>query len=273
MQLVPSRRAAGFVTSLASLGRRSRARTDAATPLPREEVVRLLEAHRASETVPEPPDFSLLVRRQLECEQRQRHRLRPALQAGAVALAAAALAVAVVPQARTATLRFLGIGGVRIERIDHLPQVSRRPPSLGRRTTFEAAARRVSFHVLLPDGRAPDSVFYAPDPPGGRVTLVYGDVARPRLLVTEFEGSHLGPEILKRAPYRVPVERVRVGGYGGIWVGGRHSFAFLDTRGMTRGEDTRLAGRTLAWQRGPLTLRVEGGFDKDGAIDLARTFH
>jgi hypothetical protein len=116
-------------------------------------------------------------------------------------------------------------------------------------------------------------IFYGSDPPGGQVTLVYGSLERPRLLVTEFLGMRVEGVFDKKAGRRTAVEQVRVGGGPGIWLGGaKHQFSFLDEGGMTRAYETRLAGNTLVWERGGLTLRLEGDLSKPAAIRLAESF-
>ena len=68
------------------------------------------------------------------------------------------------------------------------------------------------------------------------------------------------------------VEQVTVGGEPGYWFSGEpHFFAYRDAAGTLREEQTRLAGNTLIWQRGDLTLRLEGELPKEEAIRIAES--
>ena len=44
---------------------------------------------------------------------------------------------------------------------------------------------------------------------------------------------------------------------------------FLDANGVLRDETLRLAGNTLLWEQGDLTLRMELGGDKEAALRMA----
>jgi hypothetical protein len=64
---------------------------------------------------------------------------------------------------------------------------------------------------------------------------------------------------------------VTVDGERGVWITGKpHGFGFVDARGRAWFERLRLAGDTLLWQRGPLTLRLEGALSKAAALRVAR---
>jgi hypothetical protein len=237
----------------------------------------LVELGRTMREPPAPP-AARRAASQLRREQ-VRPRRRRARGGVGIALACAAVgvaAVAAVPQARTSILDFFHLGGVSVERVDKLPPVSPRGPlAPGTETTLARARARLPFRVLVPeDDRTPSHViYYGADPPGGQVSLVYGSLERPRLLVTEFLGTKLEGVFSKQAGRRTVVERVRVDGAPGIWLGGaKHAFSFLDRSGTTRSWETRLAGNTLVWERHGLTLRLEGDLTKAEAIRLAESF-
>jgi hypothetical protein len=120
-------------------------------------------------------------------------------------------------------------------------------------------------------------VYVSQDVPGGRVDLLY----RPRpglpvspftdagLLITEFRAE---PMIEKIAKSTTAVEHVTVAGEVGYWFAGSpHSFAYLDRQGALREETSRLAGSTLVWTHGDLTLRLEGQLSKGEAMRIAAT--
>jgi hypothetical protein len=116
-------------------------------------------------------------------------------------------------------------------------------------------------------------------PAGGRVDLVYrarsGLPASPftdaGLLITEFRGQPT-PEFLKKVAVMGVVKEVTVGGQPGYWFSGEpHFFTYQDARGNLREEQTRLAGNTLIWQRGDLTLRLEGELSQEEALRIAES--
>jgi hypothetical protein len=207
-------------------------------------------------------------------------------------LAAALLAAAVLvasPGTREAVARRLGLRGVGVELGGPPPPtVTTRPGErldlgLGERVTLEEARRRVDFPVLVPGApgfRQPAAVFVNQAvPPGGRVDMVYR--ARPGLpaspftdvglLVTEFRGQP-SPLFLKKVAVAGMVEEVTVGGQPGYWFSGEpHFFTYEDAGGNVREERTRLAGNTLIWQRGDLTLRLEGEISRQQALAIAES--
>src|SRR6476619_3983386 len=101
---------------------------------------------------PATPDLAAAVRPRLE--RRRQLPGRPLAIALAVLVLALAAALA-VPSARSAILRFLGIEGVTVQRVDKLPQAAPLG-TLGDRITMAAARRRLGFRPLLPDGERPD---------------------------------------------------------------------------------------------------------------------
>jgi len=209
--------------------------------------------------------------------------------AGLVAVLLAAAVLVASPGTREAVARRLGLRGVGVELGGPPPPtVTTRPGErldlgLGERATLEEARRRVGFPVLVPGAagfRQPAAVFVNGNmPPGGRVDLVYR--ARPGLpaspftdaglLVTEFRGQP-SPDFLKKVAVLGMVEEVTVGGEPGYWFSGEpHFFTYQDARGEVREERTRLAGNTLIWQRGDLTLRLEGEITKQEALAVAES--
>jgi hypothetical protein len=209
--------------------------------------------------------------------------------AGLVAVLLAAAVLVASPGTREAVARRLGLRGVGVEfGGPPPPTVTTRPGErldlgLGQRVTLGEARRRVGFPVLVPGVagfRQPTAVYVNQAVPvGGRVDLVYR--ARPGLpaspftdvglLVTEFRGRPT-PDFIKKVARAGLVEEVTVGGQPGYWFSGEpHFFTYLDASGQFRDEQTRLAGNTLIWQRGDLTLRIEGQISKQAALSLAES--
>jgi hypothetical protein len=180
----------------------------------------------------------------------KRRRRRRRVLAVAVACGVAALAVALaVPSSRASLLRFFHLRGVTVTTIDSLPPLTNHR-SLGVPIPLDQAG----FRLLLPSGRRPDTV-YAGD---GGYWLRY-----PGLLLFEFESGG-GVEVLKKATLgETDVEYVRVGGHLGIWIGARHAL-------YLPGGPPVAAGRTLIWQDGDVTLRLEAAVGREQAIAIAR---
>jgi hypothetical protein len=221
---------------------------------------------------PQTPDLAGSVRRRIKAEP------EPRFGARRLALALAVLAVAVgavmaVPPARTAILDWLGFGGVEIRRVAELPQV---PADgrlvLGERVTLERARALAEHPVLVPDEEGfqqPNAVFVDRVAPGRPVALVYGSLESPRLLVLEFRAA---PLIEKALLGETRVEQVTVSGAPGLWIEGpRHEFFYQTREGEAMRDTQRLAGNTLLWRRGPLTLRIEGDLSKSEAIRIAES--
>jgi hypothetical protein len=209
--------------------------------------------------------------------------------AGLAAVLLAAAVLVISPGTREAVARRLGLRGIGVELggPPPTPTVTTTPGGrldlgLGKRVTLEEARRRVDFTVLVPGAGLgePDAVFVDEAvPAGGRVDLVYrarpGMPASPftdvGLLITEFRGQPT-PEFLKKVTRMGVVEAVTVGGEPGYWFSGEpHFFTYQDASGALREEQTRLAGNTLIWQRGDLTLRLEGEIPRDEAIRIAES--
>jgi hypothetical protein len=218
---------------------------------------------------PPTPDLASVVRRRLGAMPRTWWQ-RPVVVAFAV-LAVALAAVLAVPPARSAILDWLGIGGARITRVQHLPPV----PTvgnldLGRRITLGEARRRAPW-LLVPTAKGvgePDQVGYSTTIPGGKVTLLWGTPRDVHLLLTEFRGAAY---IDKLVQPETNVEPVTVNGGQGAWVQGPHVLVYRDSVGQIRDDTARLAGKTLLWQRGDVTLRLEGDFSRDVALRIARS--
>lgn len=184
---------------------------------------------------------------------------RPWLRVAAVAVAAVATAVGVafaVPPARSAILRFFGLEGVSITRVEKLPPVTHGDAVVGQHTTLDGATRRLGFRPLLPDVGAPAAVYL--DPSSQAVLLLYGHPARLRL-----EETHLGI-FSKIISFKESVDRVTVNGGRGIWLAAPHVFDDFFSQ-------PRLAGNVLIWEHQGLTLRLEGRFTKSEALRIARS--
>jgi hypothetical protein len=205
-----------------------------------------------------------------------------------LALAAAALLLlagtvfAAAPGVRDAVLDFLGLQGATIERRQQLPTPPpERPLDLGTRMTLDEATERLGFTPLVPQALGePDGVYVREGLPGGELSLAYR--ARPGLprarstrlgaLVGEFRGD-LSPEFLgKLVGPGTTVERLTVDGERAIWVkGAPHFLLYRDPAGQVVESTMRIAQNTLLLEHGALLVRLEGAFDRERALAIARS--
>jgi hypothetical protein len=207
-------------------------------------------------------------------------RTRPSRRRGLV-LALAVLAVAIgavlaVPGTRAAILEFFHLRGVTIQRVDELPTVPLQRDFdelfLGDRVTLAEAGDRADFDVVVPDALGePDAVFFQDNPPGGMVSLVYGTPEQPRALFTQFRGR-VDEVIYKKVVAGTRIAALQIEGQPGFFLSGDpHEFSYFDRTGDYRQEIVRLAGNTLLWERGALTLRLEADINRKEAVEIARS--
>ncbi|MGN6870110.1 MAG: hypothetical protein ACTHMY_17110 [Solirubrobacteraceae bacterium] len=202
---------------------------------------------------------------------RRRHR-RPAGRVLAVAIAAMLLLVGVamaVPPSRDAILRAIGLRGVSIERVPHLPPI---PPGtrtgarlgLGRPISLAQARHAAGFTALLPPRAS--GAYLGHDVPGGRVSILIG-----RVLITEFRDT-APPFIFKVIDPDTKVKITRVNGAQAVYLSGApHQVLFGAPDGQIRTDRIRLAGNVLIWGHGPLVVRIEGTHTLAEALAIARS--
>jgi hypothetical protein len=236
---------------------------------------------------PATPDLAASVTSRLEQPARRPRLgfagLRRSLAVAVVGLLLVAGTVfAAVPGVRHAVLDFFGLRGATVERRETLPTP---PPErrldLGTRTTLAGAADQLGFAPLVPAALGePDGVYVRRGLPGGELSLTY--LARPGLprarttrlgaLLSEFRGD-LSPEYLgKIVGPATKAERLHVDGQPAIWVeGAPHLFFYRDRRGRFVDTSLRLAQNVLLLEHDRLLVRIEGAFDRQRAIELARS--
>ena len=211
-----------------------------------------------------------------------RPRIATAVLAGATLVLSGFLAFS--PGARDAVADFLGVRGIQIQYRETLPEMSSvgRDLSLGAATTLERAESEAGFDVLLPDEAeygTPDAVYVREGTSGPEVSLVYE--ASPGLpasgetgvglLVLQLRADIYDPTYEKSLGFGANVQRVRVHDETGYWISG-------DVHVLTRIGDelhqdaARLAGNTLVWEQGDVTMRLESALGKRASLRIARTF-
>jgi hypothetical protein len=169
--------------------------------------------------------------------------------------------------ARSAFLEIFHIRGATVERVETLPNAPVQRFDFGDRVTRAEAERRVGFELV--DVGKPDAIFVRD---GNVVSLVYGPVEEPRLVLTELRGGVWGGFAKKVAGGGTRIEEVQVDGEPGLFVSGdEHFVMFLNANGQIDDEQTYLAGTVLLWNRGPLLLRLEADVTRAEALELARS--
>jgi hypothetical protein len=189
---------------------------------------------------PPTPDVVPAVLARIEGRPRPSRR-RLALVIALVVLVPAGGALA-VPGVR----RWLGLEHVRIQRVPGPapPPAQRVAPEFGARVTVAEAGRRAGFAVFVPPRLGRPRAVRERD---GVVTLIYG-----RLRLTEVRGD-LDRAVLEKTLFGS--NRVRRVPHG-VFIRGRHFYAYLDEHGQAVGTQTS-AARTLVIERGGLVLRLE----------------
>jgi hypothetical protein len=235
---------------------------------------------------PEPSDLTARVTGELVRSPVRRRRLldalhRPELGYGvAIVLAVAIGTLTFSPAARNAVADFLGIRGISISRDEtpHAP-LGEELDVPGERVSLGEVRARAGFDVAVPDSLGdPDEIYFGTHLEHGVVTLVYeaeDDLPEARgtgvgALITEFRAGVDVELIGKAAEPATAIEPVTVNGGEGYWLTGEpHAVGYLDPDGEFVQDALRLAGNTLIWQQGDLSLRLEADVPLDEALAIA----
>lgn len=261
-----------------------------------------LAAHLA---YPDTPQLAAAVRTRLESARRDRTErparpstpwiapwLRRPMAMAAAVVAIAGLLLAAVQPVRDTVAHWLGINGVTIQPIPTnptlAPQPSARstPSSIGERlflgtpVSLAQARARVDFPLTVPAALGePDEVLvHATVPGGAAVTLLYlpraglpqSSTTGVGMLITELRATVDTRFLQKVVGPDSTIEPVTVGAASGYFISGvPHEITYLDPQGSPFADETRLAGNTLLWQRGDVSLRLEAQLSRDNALAIA----
>jgi hypothetical protein len=201
-----------------------------------------------------------------------------------IALLVAIAVTAAVPAARSAVLRLLGIKGVEITPVKHLPHARPQAPlRLGTPTTLAAARKASDFGVRVPVMLGdPDQVLVRPVVGGAAVTLVYrprpglpGLPGRPgiALLLTEFRGQST-PFMDKMRLRTSRTLSTSVSGHTAFWLEDPHVIIvrYGSPHARITPQPRRLVkGHVLLWEDGPVSLRLESELPLEQARRIARS--
>jgi hypothetical protein len=112
--------------------------------------------------------------------------------------------------------------------------------------TLAEAGRRAGFEPIVPPALGPPRAVRERD---GVITLLYG-----RVRLSEVQGEFGRDVLQKTVSVGAGVRRVP----GGVFIRGRHFYAYIDRLGEFVTGETRVASRTLIVERAGLVLRLEG---------------
>lgn len=185
-----------------------------------------------------------------------------------VAAAAAVMAIVVFsfPGPRQAVADLFGIGAVRVDVLEAVPEAAALREPSGEVTTLDKASREVDFAILTLDSE-PGTVHLDKTVPGGMVTLGYGDG---RLYVTQLPVDTEESSVSKLVLPDTEIVAVTVAGEAGFWIeGDGHALAILDRNGRIIEDSARLAADTLLYTTDGLTVRIEGRMTLDQAMTIA----
>ena len=208
-------------------------------------------------------------------------RLIPILAAAAVLALAVTLLAS--PAAREAVADWLGIGGIRVTTED--PGESSTPIGndlgLGDPVTLAEARGSAGFELRFPaELGPPDETYLATADGFSQVNGVYGPPlglpavvpgSDEKLLLTQFLGEPDGAYFKKLIEVDPGIDQVMVDGLPGLWLGSQHEITYRGPDGTLHKDTSRLAERTLLWERDGVTYRLESGLSKVDAVRVAET--
>jgi hypothetical protein len=241
--------------------------------------------------VPDASEIAGAVRRRIESgtthvdidsvhEARTRRRV---LVAVAVALLIVVATTLAIGKSRNVVADWLGLRGVEVELSPKPVRGLGTALHLGRPVSLAEARAALGFEPLVAARAqygAPDAIYLADRPAGGRVTFVYAP--RPGLpvaagsgvglLITEFQATIEEPVLRKTAGPDTTVEVLEVNGERAYWLAGEpHGVVFTDRDGKAFQDEGRLAGNTLLFARGPRTIRIESGLTKPDVLAVGES--
>jgi hypothetical protein len=178
------------------------------------------------------------------------------------------LAIGLVPPVRATVADWFNFGGVVVRQQPGSPPTSSvQPPAVTGDLTLARAAELVGFPPIVPRVLGtPTGVSVSSD---RRVlSMTWSNTAVGTVRLDEFNGG-LSPLFVKLAYQKAEITNVH--GELALWFGSPHELIYVDARGAEHTESARLAGRTLIWQRGSISLRLEGNLSRNRAIAVAES--
>jgi hypothetical protein len=188
------------------------------------------------------------------------------VQAVVAAVVAVVVGALAAPPVRAAVADLFGFGGVLVREVPGpAPSTAPPPPRATTDLTLATAAGLVPFTAVVPAALGePEGVEVSAD---RRVLSLTWQTDEGTVRLDEI-GARLDYAYAKSA---TDVEFVTVGGQFALWFPEPHEVAVLEPDGTPRRESARLAGHTLVWERGDVTMRLEGDLTKRRAVAVAES--
>jgi hypothetical protein len=185
----------------------------------------------------------------------------------ALVVVAVLLGLLATPPVRAAVADWFGFGGVRIERGDsQVPTTDVSAPTVPPSVSLTEAAAAVDFPVSVPvELGEPAGVEVSGDQ---RVVSMSWTTDEEGVFRLDQFDATLDFSVLKVAP---EVSYAEVDGTDALWFDEPHEVALLEPDGTQVTHSARLAGHTLIWQQGGVTLRLEGEMDLGRAVEIAES--
>lgn len=191
-------------------------------------------------------------------------RLRSRWRALVGALTAVVLVGALTPPVRAAVAEWLGIGAVEVRHGHGAPPGAAPPPPTAAGTPLERARAAVAFPVGVPAALGePASVEVAAD-----LRVVSMSWRGGALRLDQVDGV-LAPYFVKTVYGDVVFTTVH--GREALWLPSAHEIVVNRAAGEEHRVPPRLAGPTLLWTSGQVTLRLEGAPAMDEAVAIAES--
>jgi hypothetical protein len=182
-----------------------------------------------------------------------------------VALVAVLLALLATPPVRAAVADWFGFAGVKVEQGPDLGDDAPPPPLVEGTLTVGRAAELVGFTPLVPAELGPPQRVEVSD--DHLIVSMGWSIDDGPVRLDQFDGR-LDYTIAKTSP---GVQYANVDGTDALWFERPHEVVVLDEEGNRREESARLAGHTLIWPVGNLTMRLEGDLTLGRAIEIAES--
>ncbi|HEY5881518.1 MAG TPA: hypothetical protein VIU11_21590 [Nakamurella sp.] len=201
-------------------------------------------------------------------------RLRRHRRAATAIAVALLLGVLAASPAGARIAQWLGIGAVQIQQ-EQSPATG--PPDPADADGFtelslDEARARVGLPLVMPAELGPPTrVLIGPGDAVVSTVWADGDPASPGSGAVRLDQMTGQPDFAAVKKYAQDVEFTQVDGQDAFWLRVPHPLVYVDPTGVERTERSRIAGPTLIWLDGAVTLRLEGVGTKERALQIARS--
>ena len=173
-----------------------------------------------------------------------------------------------VPPVRAAVTDWFTFGGVVVRHSPTPgPSAAPGPPVVSGSLSLQEARGLIAFDPVVPTALGtPTGVEVSGDRRILSFTWENGPNGRVRL--DEFNGE-LSPMFIKSIFQQL--ELVQLSSATGWWIAEPHQVVTVDANGNEHTDEPRIAGQTMLWQKGKVTLRLEGNLTEAQATTIANS--